>query len=187
MISDPVWLPRPSANRSVSCLSRAAIPRKTRMPWRTRSETPFSSTSGSPKPLPRAVSLRGAKPWAGASGPSRPVRWQGALLCFWEPEARTPGSASSQPPASLPHPARAPEVQGTASEPRRSCQCLGLGAQRYRVATQRSIPPPPPRLGKTALLTVRASFIFTHGLVCPPEGLCVGINYRPLMEGFNDC
>lgn len=44
-----------------------------------------------------------------------------------------------------------------------------------------------PRLGKTALLTVRASFIFTHGLICPPEGLYVGSNYRPLMEGFTDC
>lgn len=69
--SGPVWVLGPSPNPSVSYLSRAAIPRKKRMPWRTRSETPSSSTSGSPKALPRAVSIWGAKPWTGTSAPSQ--------------------------------------------------------------------------------------------------------------------
>jgi hypothetical protein len=46
---------------NVSYLSRAAIPRKKRTPWRTRSETPSSDTLGSPRALLRAVSILESK------------------------------------------------------------------------------------------------------------------------------
>lgn len=96
----------PSPNPSVFCLSRAAIPRKKRMPWRTRSETQSSSTLGSPKALPRAVSIWGEGTGRGSQLLHRPIHGQRVFLCIWEPQAQTPRSqpALSAPVFSLRHP-----------------------------------------------------------------------------------
>lgn len=72
----------------VSYLSRAAIPRKKRMPWRTRSETPSSDTLGSPKALLRAVSILESKSLDHSLVENSALRlhrkWR-VLPCFWEP------------------------------------------------------------------------------------------------------
>lgn len=73
---------------SVSYLSRAAIPRKKRMPWRTRSETPSSDTLGSPKALLRAVSILESKSLDHSLVENSALhlhrKWR-VLPCFWEP------------------------------------------------------------------------------------------------------